>query len=163
MQMSPLGKKPNNQYLRRAAFSGFTLLEVLVVVAIIGVLTGVAVSMMKFDRYEQTLRDKVYAFQQFYQAVQDEALLTGKPLRLRLEDSRLRLEKRQGSQWQSLAIHGKQDFAFEAPFNIVLSPQAPLLFLPTGQSQSFQLQVTIDAYQQRVDGDAMGNLTVVTP
>lgn len=160
MLMLPLGRTTNARLTH--VERGFTLLEVLVVVAIIGVLTGIALSMMKFDRYEQTLRDKTDDFQQFYQAVQDEALLTGKALRLRFEKTQFVLERRQNGQWQAFAIDDKNSVQFAQPFNVGLTPKTPLIFLPSGQSKPFQLDVEIDAYQQRIAGDAMGKLTVTT-
>lgn len=161
--MSNTRNNPCNTPLSAIRQRGFTLLEILVVVAIIGVLMGIALTTLSFDRSEQVLRDKVYDFQQFYHAVQDEALLTGKTQRLRFTQRGFVLERRQNSTWENTAIDGQSTLDFSEAFTLSLTPKTPLLLLPDGQNKPFRLTLTLANIKQQISGDAMGNLTVTTP
>ncbi len=148
---------------------GFTLLEMIVALAIISVLTGVAVATLRFDRKEHRLDDLSEAIVQHYRSARDEALLSGSLRRLRLERSQLAVEKRAGIG----ALDYVADEAMEKmPLDsravaIELAPQSPIYCYPNGQTSPFQMLLSLPGEDgkitRRIVGDAMGRITVSTP
>lgn len=142
---------------------GFTLLETIVVVALIGILSGLALTRLTTDGQEQHLQQQLLAFKQLYQAARDEALLTGKPLRLRIVARQVLAEKRQALQWQQLSLNQQNGLTFSTHFNLEHLPNTPITLLPTGQSSPFQLILTTNTGRYTLTGNAVGHLTEEKP
>lgn len=148
----------------------------LVTLAVIAVLAGAAIVGLRFDRSEQQLDDSLYRFQQFYRAARDQALLSGKPLRLVYKGKTLTIQQRQqydatGSNqpgaWQALISDSiPTTFTVSDHQSLKLIPAEPVYLLPSGQTTPFRLQITTvgkpaakqQAQQRRLSGDAMGRL-----
>lgn len=145
--------------------NGFTLLEILLALAVMAVLTGVAVINLRFDRHEQNLDDNVYQFRQFYRGARDQALLSGLPLRLNTKNKQLIVQQRQHGNWQ--LIDTEKTLNMQTAGNWRFTPELPIYLFPDGQSTPFRLHFFLpDAPTQSarvVTGDAMGRLTVHTP
>ncbi len=147
---------------------GFTLLEVIVVMTIIAVLTGVGVMMLRFDRGEQTLDDAVLQFTAFYRAAQDEALLGGSPLRWSLQEKQqvpaVELQKRQNGQWQPFQLDNRLIVALsKQSVTAAVYPRHAVYVFPSGQSSPFRLHLQLGERQRDIHGDSLGRLTVTTP
>lgn len=151
------------QLPRRAC--GFTLLEVVVVLAMIAVLTGVAVSMLHFDRGEQRLQDTAGHIVQGYRAMRDEALLSNRPGRLRLTaENRLTAEVRSTNRvvFVSDETVKVMELTTVDGVQVSLMPPSPIYFFPDGQTTPFRLTLSLDNgnIAQIVQGDAMGRVTL---
>ncbi len=148
---------------------GFTLLEMIVALAIISVLTGVAVATLRFDRKEHRLDDLSEAIVQHYRAARDEALLSGSLRRLRLERSQLAVEKRAGiGALDYVADEAMEKMPLDSgAVSIELAPPSPIYCYPNGQTSPFQMLLSLPGEDgkitRRIVGDAMGRITVSTP
>lgn len=142
---------------------GFTLLETIVVVVLVGILSGLALTRLTTDSQTQHLQRHLTAFKQFYHAAKDEALLTGKPLRLRFIARQVVAEKRQALQWQQLSLNRQEALTFRGDFNLEYLPNTPIMLLPTGQSSPFQLILATRTEKYMLRGDAIGRLTEEKP
>lgn len=137
---------------------GFTLLEILVVLMMVGVLMGIAVTTLTFDRTEQRLITHSDAFVQLYRAAQDEALLSGQPLRIKLMPQGWQLEKRVSYQWTAFSL--TENAMLHLPEGLVaeLSPNKPMMIMPSGQSSPFTLKLSEADFYRFIRSDGLGRL-----
>lgn len=167
MPILPRGSSRANFYHSYFA-RGFTLLEIIVALAIVAALTGVGLVALRFDSGEQLVDEQVQRFSAFYRGVQDEALLGGKPLRWSFyggkESWQLLLEKRQNGNWQPFRLDEQDGKVLgDAQISFKLQPQTPVYLFPSGQSSPFQLSVQHGDNRRRINGDSLGRLTVTVP
>lgn len=141
---------------------GFTLLEIIVVLMMIGILTGIAVATLKFDRGEQQLSDTADAFIQYYYAAQDEALLSGKPIQLTLHQQKWQLSQRQQGSWENTNLDQPPPTLPENT-TLQITPKKPLFLLSSGQATPFTLTLQHQAFQKIIRGDSLGRLSLETP
>ncbi|MBP7546637.1 MAG: type II secretion system minor pseudopilin GspH [Corallincola sp.] len=82
---------------------GFTLLEILLVAALVGLAASVVMLSVGRSGPEQALQTEAERFVALFQLVQEESEMSGDELGLRLEDNRYLWVKRDGEQkWQPL-------------------------------------------------------------
>lgn len=152
-------------------FQGFTLLETVVVLAMIAVLTGISIATFRFDRGEQLVDDYAKRILQLYRATRDDAILSGSPCRLVLIDNRnLTVQKRRvsGGDMQYSDDNSLLPMPYEShsTLTLSLSPNAPIYVFPSGQTTAFRLTLRFVDDQQMlsrdIQGDAMGRITMNT-
>lgn len=154
----------------RNIHDGFTLLEIVVVLGIIAILTGVAMTTFRFDRGEHYLDDHVQQIVQLYRGVRDEAILSGNIRRLTLEESnKLVAQKRLAP---DNFTYTKDDVLSPIVLNhnsasMHIKPKEPIFFFPSGQTTPFQLNVEFkdnnNRLVRRISGDAMGRISLSVP
>lgn len=134
------------------------------VLAMIAVLTGVAVSMLRFDRGEQQLRDTATQVLQAYRAVRDEAVLSNEPRRLRLTaQNTLTAEVRAANRLVFVSDTAMDSVALATRdgVGVALTPSSPIYLFPDGQTTPFRLTLSLNDATQIVQGDAMGRVVVI--
>lgn len=140
---------------------GFSLLELLVTVVVMSILFAVAVSILRVDRGADTLTQKADAFGYFYQATADEAMLTGKLVRIITQQHQdgvqLIPQSRQSNGKSWTRVRGDLDaFVLAKPLSLELSA-TPTLF-PSGQSNNFTAIFALEANRIVLSIDGMARI-----
>lgn len=125
-----------------------------------GILTGIAVATIRFDRNAQHLDDSLHQFTQLYRGARDQALLSGTSLRIHVSNNSLQLQQRQYGQWQNT----DKPLPLPEELRWQFHPAPPIYLFPSGQSTPFRVQIFLpeDVHKPArvVHGDAMGRLSV---
>ena len=124
---------------RRAAAAGFTLLELMVVVAIVGILVSL-VQIRVRDRGEALLALEAQRFVAVLEDCRQAAVLSAAPNAIRVTgDGWARLHYRGG--WHAVSDAGRDDvhrlppgLAFELPLDAGAAPPPAVVCLPTGEA-----------------------------
>lgn len=165
-------RQPSGFAIAAFASAGFTLIEILVVVAIIGIATALAAANL-FPSDEEKLRHESERLLAVLQLARDEASLGGRVIAVRLEGNELQFLERDMSdpgQWRASAAEGLASRTLPDGYTATLrvggaraadtagKPQAVVVFLPIGIAAPFELTLDGPAGRRRIAGDAIGNL-----
>lgn len=152
--------------MRRIGAAGFTLIEVLVVVAIAGLLVAIAaVNLLPGD--EEIARREAGQLALAVEGVRDEAWFGGRPIAVSVEGPKLRHWKlRADRAWEPDAARDRplgEGLRVTALFiaGEPLPPASRLVFLPDGFGVPFRMVVEVRGIQRAIEGDAAGAVRVV--
>ena len=99
MSTSATGSSAGVTSVRRSAEHGFTLLELMVVVTIVGLASAAVVVALPDPRGRVV--DEADRFAARAKAVQDDAIVQGRPMSLRIDASGYAIERRVAGRWQA--------------------------------------------------------------
>lgn len=153
---------------------GFTLLELMVVITIIGVIVGVA-SLSIGQSSSRQIEEEVLRFTRLVELASEEAMLKSQVLAIELEESAYRFYIHDGSEW--LVVEGDELFrerklAASMVFELEVEgedvdlddeeQQPKLVFLPSGEMTPFKLRCYIsvdpDGDSFFVEGNMLGKM-----
>src|ERR1700682_928587 len=145
--------------------AGFTLIEVLVVVAITGIILAVAAVNLFPDERQLARREAAMAALTVEQA-RDAAWLGGRPMSITFADGRLRTWRLTNDAWQA---DPSRERALEAGTRVValfvdgqeLKLDERLVFLPDGLGVPFRVALEVRALRGSVGGAPAGAITLV--
>lgn len=152
---------------------GFTLLEVMVVMVLIGIITGFAVLSLPRTRPDQALEEEAQRLQLWLAAQREAVLLRGQLRGVRFTERGYELVVRQQELWKPayetglrtnhslpdtmtlrLSIEGRVQRFSEAQ-----DPPPQVLLLPDGEQTEFQLSLEqFNVGRRTLSGDLLGNL-----
>lgn len=93
-----------NQFARRPKRNGFSLVEMMVVLMVMGLLAGVAVLTLPGD--ERKLRGEAERFAARTLAARDEAIIGARPISVVVSEQGYYFERRSDGRWQALPGRG---------------------------------------------------------
>ena len=93
-----------NQFARRPKRTGFSLVEMMVVLMVMGLLAGVAVLTLPGD--ERKLRGEAERFAARTLAARDEAIIGARPISVVVSEQGYYFERRSDGRWQALPGRG---------------------------------------------------------
>lgn len=93
-----------NQFARRPKRNGFSLVEMMVVLMVMGLLAGVAVLTLSGD--ERKLRGEAERFAARTLAARDEAIIGARPISVVVSEQGYYFERRSDGRWQALPGRG---------------------------------------------------------
>lgn len=157
----PAGMQKNNIHWTTGKLQqGFTLLEIIVVMLMIGILSGIAVTSIRFDSADNQLKQQVEAFTSFYQGAQDEAILSHHVVRLEKQNDKLQAQRLVDNNWQDFSLgQGHQQLTLNNK-EIQTTLTRPIVLYPNGQSSLFSITFSQQEQQQTLSADAFGRLTL---
>lgn len=148
--------------------SGFTLIEILVVIVIIGVAIAVAVPNLFPSEAEQTrlTSERVLAK---LQLARDEAAFGGRAIAVRVDTGAIEFFERDAGnpdKWNPSTSSDLKPHALAGPVtaqlalagNAMAANDAQITFLPAGVSLPFELHLQSPSAAATIAGDAIGNL-----
>jgi len=142
---------------------GFSLLELLAVISIIAILTAISLTQMRLDQRGQNAKNQLNAFIQLYKAAQSEAILTGRSLRLSINNNHTTLERHENTGWQPYTFNWQTDtVGFTRPNQVNLNPNKPIFFFASGQTSAFHLTLSNKIARFELSGDGLGQLSPIT-
>jgi general secretion pathway protein H len=146
---------------------GFTLIEVLVVVAIIGILVAVA-AINLFPDEKQSARREATDVALAIEHARDAAWFGGLPAAITFEPDRVQEWRLGGDQWREDALHAWRLAPTVRVGEIRVDGQvvteAPrLLFLSDGLGTPFRVGLDVRGMSWAVEGDAAGAIRLVEP
>ncbi|HYC37628.1 MAG TPA: GspH/FimT family pseudopilin [Usitatibacter sp.] len=144
---------------------GFTLIEILVVVAIVGIVLVVATVNLMPDQAQLARRDAAQLALDIEQA-REAAWFGGLPTAVSLADGRLRRWRFAGTTWESEA---SKDRPLEGDTRVMslhvdgeaLSPAERLVFMPDGLGTPFRVALELRGHRWAIEGDAAGAVKAV--
>lgn len=151
--------------------SGFTLLEVLVVLVLIGIITTFAVMRLPGDPATNRLAATARGLQQFIERQRDEAVLGGTSRGLRFATDGCTALSLDAGDWQPLTAP-RDHYALPASLTLALSvddqPLAPsptgppqIVLAASGETSAFQLTIQAGDDGYRLRGDVVGHVDLV--
>lgn len=150
---------------RRDAAAGFTLIEVLVVVAIAGILVAVA-AVNLFPSNEQVARREAANVALAIEHARDQAWFGGRPTGISFSEGRLREWRYTPGGWEP---DGARDKPLAPGLRVSalhvdgqpLPPGARLVFLPDGLGMPFRVALEVGGLPWAVEGDVAGAVRLV--
>lgn len=141
---------------RRSAEHGFTLVELMVVIVIIGLLSGAVVLTMADPRGR--IADDIDRFAGRTRAARDSAIISGRPVALWVSPTAYGFERRNGGTWQAVTEGplATRDWAGETRAEIGSTTQLRAVFDTVGradQTLHFTLKRGGNAITLRMDLD----------
>lgn len=155
----------------RGQSRGFTLLEVLVVIVLMGIIVTFAVTALRGPNATERLDDEARRLQALIQLASEQAILQVSVLGLRLSSDRYEFVTRTETGWQEMTEKPFQPRALAEGLKLSLSrprkgdPETPqLLLFADGTMTPVTLIVRSDEGVERiVQGNDNGNVTVQAP
>lgn len=156
----------------RNTASGFTLLELLVVLAIMGALLGLVTPNLTFDQGRDALQRDAQQFRVALQKVIDESWLTGQSKYLLVQDNVLQVYSMKDDEWALEAEVYQFDEALEHHLQVPLSQlqaakkalditdKADWLTLSNGEYLPMEWQLSLGDDSVLVTGDGINALSV---
>lgn len=153
--------------------SGFTLIEILVVLVIIGVTTGFA--LLAFGDFGVQRRIIIAAeqFEHYAKTIREQAILETTTFRIQFSNQSYQVFRFKSPNWQAMPSHGiyrTQYFPSSAILNTEINgkkvTQTTIIFYPSGDITPFNLQIGTIKHPNSVNvlGDFAGNIqTKVSP
>jgi len=159
-------KSPPARGRPRAAV-GFTLIEVLVVVAIVGIVVAVA-AVNLFPDEKQAARREATEVALAIEHARDTAWFGGLPASIRFDDGHVREWRMAGEGWRAEPAHDLTLGRAAAVTEVVIDGQrvteSPrLLFLSDGLGTPFRVSLEVRGMPWAVEGDAAGAIRLVEP
>jgi type II secretion system protein H len=144
---------------------GFTLVEILVVVAIVGVVVSVA-ALNLFPSDEEIARRESGFVAMAVEKARDSAWFGGRPTAMSFEDGRLRSWRLAGDRTWQADPAGDRGFDSLRVLRVdvdgqTLAPADRLVFLPDGLGVPFRVALEVRGLPRAVEGDAAGRIRVV--
>jgi len=178
MPISALGRCKDADAAARGACRGFTLVEIMVVVVIIGIALSIAVSNM-FVSNEERVRQEAERTLSLVEKTRDQAVFSGYPIAMRLTPSGIEFLERDPNSveptWRAAGAETLRTRSWRDGVRVELttgiggntpprtdragSREQVVTFLPTGVGAPFSLRVFSDDHQRIIDGDALGNVS----
>lgn len=158
--------------LFRTQRAGFTLLELLVVLAILGGLLGLVAPTIRVDRGEQELQEQAQALRAFLQNAIDDAWINRENFALKRAQQRLTLQTFVDNEWQDGATFSLTD---QVMSNISVSSRLlqqgkeslgisdnhiEWLTLSNGEYLPLSWQLSLGDYRVTIVGDGINGLTL---
>ena len=148
----------------RPRAAGFTLIEVLLVVAIVGIILAVAVVNLVPSGAQQARRD-ASALALAIEHSRDAAWFGGLPTAISVADGQVRKWRLAGTEWQAAAFEQK----IEGDLAIVamhvdgqpLGPGERMVFMPDGLGSTFRVAIDARGHPWAIEGDASGAVSLV--
>lgn len=157
-------------------YGGFTLVEIMVVVVIIGIALSIAVSNL-FVSNEERVRQEAERTLSLVEKTRDQAVFSGYPIAMRLTESGIEFLERDPNSveptWRAAASDTLRTRTWRDGVRVELSTtsgsgraqtttadnrEQVVTFLPTGVGVPFSLRVFSGDDQRIIDGDALGNV-----
>jgi len=144
---------------------GFTLLEILVVVAIVGIVSALA-AVNLFPSDEEVARRETGLLALAIEGARDEAWFGGRPVALSIEETRVRQWRLTGERtWEPDLAREK---ALAEGLRVTglyvdgetLPPGTRLVFLPDGFGVPFRIALELRGLARAIEGDAAGAVRV---
>lgn len=153
--------------ISRSNFSGFTLIEILVVLVIIAILTSVVTISISNARYADFVANanKVATI---LEILNDEALYTNSLISCGVENGKFDCAKYKNGEWHDININRITSIVWPKELKIkkILINQVSLKFnekvqfLPIGNLNPISIWITNNKYSTWIDGDVYGNFKV---
>ncbi|MCE2722602.1 MAG: GspH/FimT family pseudopilin [Burkholderiales bacterium] len=170
-----------------AGIAGFTLVEIMVVVVIVGIALSIAVSNL-FVGDEQRVRLEAERMLVLVEKTRDQAVFSGYPIAMRLTGEGIEFLERDPNSveptWRNAAAESLRQRAWRDGIRVELAeinsgsntnsnlarnaattsggrsvPREQIVtFLPTGIGVPFSMRIFSDQFQRVIDGDALGNV-----
>jgi general secretion pathway protein H len=149
----------------RAGIAGFTLIEVLLVILIIGIGLSLVVANLQPDD-AQTVRRDAHALAGQLERLQERALLGGLPIGITFEAEGVQTWQRDAKgEWLAVTVDANirnTEMALEN-FKLGAKPvesDARMVFLPDGMNLPFELTVSRNGHRFIITGDPLGRINV---
>ncbi len=155
-----------------ATEAGFTLLEVLVTLVLIGIVTTFAVMQIPGDPATTRVAAAAQRLQQFITRQRDEATLGGRSRGIRCDRTECRALELHGAHWQPLQTNRSR---YRLPPGIAVRLQVDgqqippagsgppqIVLAASGETSAFRLTVYAAAASYRLSGDVAGHVSLAT-
>ena len=160
---APVGTDGNPPFNRRSS-RGFTLIEVLVVVAIVGVIVAVVAPNL-FEGNVEAARRQGGGVALAIERARDDAWFGGRPTAVSFDDGRLHEWRWSAGRWENDGAREQSLGAAQVVGLFVdgeaLKPDERLVFLPDGLGVPFRVALDVNGMPWAVDGDAAGAVALV--